>query len=82
VSSLFEPVEFDRSALVCAYVASMPSDRKHRAVTWLLHHLRIPAPIASRMLSWGLGGKVTAVPYTAQQIVEAEADDAARSATG
>jgi hypothetical protein len=58
----------------------MPSARRRRAVLWLLDHLRIPAPIASRLLGWGLGEK--AVPYTAEEIAAQQAAEAERSATG
>jgi hypothetical protein len=49
-------------------------------VLWLLDHLRIPAPIASRLFGWGLGEK--AVPYTAEEIAAQQAAEAERSATG
>jgi hypothetical protein len=58
----------------------MTSDRRARAVGWLLHHLRLPVRLASRLLSWSLGEK--SVPYTAEQIASEEAAEAERSATG
>lgn len=68
------------TGLVRAYVRGMASARRHRAVLWLLDHMRIPAPIASRLLGWSLGEK--AVPYTAEEIAAQQAADAERSATG
>ena len=47
---------------------------------WLLHRLRLPVRLASRLFGWSLGAK--SVPYTAEQIADAEADEAERSATG
>jgi hypothetical protein len=72
--------EFDRPARRGAYVEGMTSDRRARAVGWLLNHLRLPVRLASRLLSWSLGEK--SVPYTAEQIASEEAAEAERSATG
>jgi hypothetical protein len=72
-------LEFDRPRRFREYVQVMPSDRRYRAVVWLLNRVRVPAVIGSRLLGWALGSKH--VPYTAAQIVEQDVAEAERSAS-
>ncbi len=61
------------------YVDFMDS-RRERTIAWLLRHFPIPARFASRMLGWGQ--HTPPVPATAADIIEEEAADAERNATG
>jgi hypothetical protein len=61
------------------YVDFMASPRE-RTIAWLLRHFPIPARFASRMLGWAQ--HTPPVPATAAEIIEEEAAEAERSATG